>query len=43
VPVFQIPVQQLKILKVAKNLKTPVYIATNLLETMVTKPYTNQS
>ena len=38
IPVFQIPVQQLKILKVSKKLKTPTYIATNLLETMVTKP-----
>lgn len=38
VPVYQIPLQQLKILKIAKNLKTPVYIATNLLESMVTKP-----
>ena len=38
IPVFQIPVQQLKILKVSKKLKKPTYIATNLLETMVTKP-----
>ena len=38
IPVFQIPVEQLKILKVSKKLKTPTYIATNLLETMVTKP-----
>ena len=38
VPVYQIPLQQLKILKIAKNLKTPVYIATNLLESMVTRP-----
>ena len=38
VPVFQIPLQQLKILKIAKKLKTPVYIATNLLESMVTRP-----
>ncbi len=38
VPVSKIPVQQLKILKISKELKTPTYIATNLLETMVTKP-----
>jgi len=38
VPVYQIPLQQLKILKIAKNLKTPVYIATNLLESMVNRP-----
>ena len=38
IPIYQIPFQQLKILKVAKKLKTPVYIATNLLESMVTKP-----
>lgn len=38
IPVFKIPIQQLKILKLSKKLNTPTYIATNLLETMVTKP-----
>ena len=38
IPVFRIPIKQLNILKISKKLKTPVYIATNLLETMVTKP-----
>ena len=38
IPVFKIPVQQLRILKLSKKLKTPTYIATNLLESMVTKP-----
>ena len=38
VPVYQIPNQQLKILRISKKLKKPTYIATNLLESMVTKP-----
>ena len=37
VPVYQIP-STIKNFKNCKNLKAPVYIATNLLESMVTKP-----
>lgn len=37
-PIERIPVLQEKIIEVAKNLSTEVYVATNLLETMITSP-----
>lgn len=37
-PIERIPVLQEKIIEVAKKLSTDVYVATNLLETMITSP-----
>ena len=35
IPIEEIPLAQEKIIKVCKNIKVPVYVATNLLETMI--------
>ena len=37
IPIYQIPKKQKEIISIAKKYKTPVYVATNLLESMVSQ------
>ena len=43
VAIEKIPIMQRKIIKISTNLNKPVYVATNLLETMITKNYPNRA
>ena len=43
IPIEQIPIEQIKIINLGKKVNKPVYIATNLLETMVNSKYASRA
>ena len=43
IAIEKIPIMQRQIIKMSNNYKKPVYVATNLLETMITKNYPNRA